>query len=194
MQYPVAIIDQLIRNRRMIKPESFAPGKIDNELIRELLENANWAPTHGLTEPWRFAVFTGVGLETLGAFHAQLYKNETPAAQFVQGKYDKLMSRPLLASHVIVVGMERQLSEKIPLVEEIAATCCSIQNLLLAASARNIAAYWGSGGMTYHEEMKSLIDISPKGQCLGLIYLGKMPADVPQGSRNNIADKVRWVS
>ena len=50
---------QLIRNRRTIKPAAMADEELPVDLLETLLENANWAPTHGLTEPWRFKVFRG---------------------------------------------------------------------------------------------------------------------------------------
>ena len=51
-------ISEIIRNRRTVKPAVMdADLEIPRELIDELFENANWAPTHGFTEPWRFKVF-----------------------------------------------------------------------------------------------------------------------------------------
>ena len=50
-------ISRLIRSRRSIYPKSYLPGQpVERELIEQLLENANWAPTHKLTEPWRLAL------------------------------------------------------------------------------------------------------------------------------------------
>ena len=43
-----------IVRRRMIKPELFTAAAIGNEEMELLFEAANWAPTHGFTEPWRF--------------------------------------------------------------------------------------------------------------------------------------------
>ena len=50
-----------------------------------MLENANWAPTHRLTEPWRFVVFKGEGLKTLAKFQSELYRELSTMA----GKYDE---------------------------------------------------------------------------------------------------------
>lgn len=33
--------------------------RVSEEEVQQLLEAANWAPTHGKTEPWRFAVLSG---------------------------------------------------------------------------------------------------------------------------------------
>lgn len=33
--------------------------------LEQMLEAANWAPTHGRTEPWRFVVLSGEGLQEM---------------------------------------------------------------------------------------------------------------------------------
>ena len=70
-------ITAIIRQRRTIKPKQFSDRSVDDGLIREILENANWAPTHGLTEPWRFTVFTGTARQRLADFLAQTYRTIT---------------------------------------------------------------------------------------------------------------------
>ena len=47
------------------------------ETIEQMLENANWAPNHGKTEPWRFFVFEGDATTQFGKAHADLYKKHT---------------------------------------------------------------------------------------------------------------------
>jgi hypothetical protein len=46
-------LSALIRQRRSLKPAAMdAARPIDRAVLMTLLENATWAPTHGLTEPW----------------------------------------------------------------------------------------------------------------------------------------------
>ena len=53
MPNPNTGINDLIRRRRAIFPKSYLPNQpVSREIIEQLLENANWAPTHKLTEPW----------------------------------------------------------------------------------------------------------------------------------------------
>ena len=62
-----------IRNRRSVFVSQFDNNrKIPDEIILEILQNANSAPTHKLTEPWRFTVFSGKGLEVLGTKQAAI--------------------------------------------------------------------------------------------------------------------------
>ena len=48
-----------IKKRRSILPNQFNGQPINRETIVELLNNANTAPTHKLTQPWIFKVFSG---------------------------------------------------------------------------------------------------------------------------------------
>jgi nitroreductase len=68
-------IENIIKNRRNIKPEIFIKDKIiDNETIKTIIEAANWAPTHGKTEPWRFFIFDNQNIEKFATLHANFYK------------------------------------------------------------------------------------------------------------------------
>ena len=50
-------ISDIIRKRRAIYPNQFETGNIDDSIIKLLLENANTAPTHKLTQPWFFKIY-----------------------------------------------------------------------------------------------------------------------------------------
>ena len=48
----------IFHNRQTIKPSHYSGEKISDKTIEQLLEVAKYAPTHKLTEPWYFVVFT----------------------------------------------------------------------------------------------------------------------------------------
>ena len=62
----ITSFNQIITSRRSVLPKDFEAGKIDDQIIWQILKNANWAPTHKMTAPWRFKVYSGKGLEFLG--------------------------------------------------------------------------------------------------------------------------------
>lgn len=187
-------ITHLIRSRRSLKPEKFLKGKIVPEnVVREMLENATWAPTHGFTEPWRFMVFSGEGIEKLARFQAGLYK-EKAGESFLENKYQKLQQTPLNASHVIAICMKRQESKKIAEIEEVAAVACAVQNMMLTAAAHGVVAFWGSGGITYWEEAKPFFNLDPDDKLLGYLYIGYPSIELPKGTRKPIDEKVIWVN
>ena len=51
-------ISEIIQHRRSIYPAIYTGEVVPQEVIQKMVENANWAPTHRLTEPWRFTVIT----------------------------------------------------------------------------------------------------------------------------------------
>ncbi len=191
--YNTEEINTLIRNRRSVFPKQYTGQTVEKAVIEQMLENANWAPTHGKTEPWRFFVFSGEGLKTFAHFQSELYKEITPEEDFKQATYEKLQNNPLKASHIIGIAMKRQPSEKIPEIEEVEAVACAVQNMYLTATAYGVGGYWASGGITYKEEAKEFFGLGPKDKLLGFFYVG-IPAETPaEGKRGNIAEKTTWV-
>ncbi|MCS6796432.1 MAG: nitroreductase [Raineya sp.] len=186
-------INQIIRNRRSTYPEQFEIGKkVDDAIIWQMLENANWAPTHKKTEPWRFVVFTGEGLKKLAEFQSNLYKEKNQGEAFSEKTYQMLATKPLKASHIIAIGMKR--SDQVPEIEEIEAVACAVQNMYLTAAAYNIGVYWGSGGITYYPEAKSFFGLGENDKLLGFLYVGHIAKPSPDSTRKPIQEKVTWVS
>lgn len=187
-------INKLIATRRSIYPPQYSGEVIEKEIIQQILENANWAPTHKLTEPWRFTVFSGAGLKKLADFMSELYKEVTVAkGDFDESKYEGLQTKPLKASHIISIGMKREEKERLPEIEEIEAVACAVQNMYLTATAYGVGCYWGSGGVTYFEKAKPFFDLGAKDKLLGFLYLGMPKKEFYKGKRKPLAPKVRWV-
>jgi len=193
MKYNSTQLSDIIKNRRSIKPESFSGDEVSREDILLILHNARWAPTHGMTQPWFFKVFRGDGIRKLSEFQSEKYKEITSKEKFNVKIYDKLKERPHLASAVILICMRRQKSEKIPEVEEIEAVACAVQNMFLTATAMGVAAYWGSGGLTYTDEMKEFLGLDTNDKCLGFFYLGTPKGEWPKGERKPVNDYVEWM-
>ena len=183
-------IATIIQNRRTIKPFMMNGHKIPNGHIAALLELADWAPTHGYTEPWRFVVY-----ETPSEFclvHANLYKENTPAAEFNEGTFNNLSQQGDKASHIIIAIMKRGNLPKIPAFEEMSATSCAVQNLLLGATALDMATYWGTGGMALKQPMKDYLGLRDDDQVIGILYLGYAD-EHPVGKRTiPLEKKISW--
>ena len=160
MAYNVEEINDLIRNRRSVFPKQYAEGKkVDDSIVAQIVENATWAPSHGQTEPWRFVVFTGEGLQKLASFQAELYKSEA-GDNFKEATYQNLLTNPLKASHVIALCLKRDPNKKFPEVEEVAAVSCAVQNMYLTTTAYGLGGYWTTGGVTYKPRAKAFFGIS----------------------------------
>lgn len=192
MENPV--IDSIVK-RRTIKPEDCTGEKISEQHIQQILETANWAPTHGYTEPWRFVVFADEGKQRFALDHADMYKKFTQADNFKQVKYQKLLDRAKLTSHILAIICKKGNNPKIPFWEEMVATSCAVQNMQLTANSMNLAAYWNSGGMTSHPAMKSYLGFEEQDMVMGFLYLGVPVKDKEFVGRriSSIDEKVNWV-
>ncbi len=191
----LAAANGLIRRRRSIKPAEMSDEPVDPAILGNILENANWAPTHGMTQPWRFKIYEGPGREKLLAALQRIYTETTPKDQFRPEKHDGFCEKILGAPVVVCICMQRQAIEKIPEIEEIEAVACAVQNMHLTASAAGMAAYWSSPAMVYTDEMRKFLGLGDKDRCLGLFYLG-WPSDRenwPAGKRSPIQEKLEWI-
>jgi nitroreductase len=187
------LFNELARSRRSVFPDQFVAGKpVPDEIIREILENAIWAPNHGRGEPWSFTVFSGEGLKQLATFQSELYKETTPD-NFKEATYTKLQQQPLKASHVIAIGMKRSTNKNIPEVEDIAAVSCAVENIYLSVTAYGLGGYWTTGGITYREKAKSYFGLGEGDKLLGFFYIGYVAIPSTGGTRAPLEEKVRWV-
>ena len=191
----LSTLSGIIRQRRSVKPALMDPDKpVDPALLDTLLENANWAPTHGLTEPWRFTVFTGSARQKLAGFLQGLYQVLTPAHAIKKEKLEKLGRNPLLAPVVLAICMQRGNNAKIPELEEVEAVACAVQNLHLSASAAGLGGFWSTPPILSSAEMRAFLGLGDKDACLGLFYLGWPKEDemLPESRRSPVNDKVTW--
>lgn len=187
-------LNKVIENRRSVYQQQYSGEQVNDEIVNQMLKNANWAPTHKLTEPWRFVVFTGEGLIKLAQFQAEVYKKVTSADNtYKEDRYQNLLTKPMLSSHIIALGMKRDPKKSVPEIEEVGAVFCAIQNMYLTAAAYGVGAYLSTGGITYFEEAKSFFGLDEADKLLGFFHIGMAKIDMPKGKRKSIEEKTKWV-
>lgn len=188
-------ISKIIRTRRSVYADEFIKQNIPDELLNEILINATYAPTHKMTEPWRFIVFKDRYLEHLGSFLADYYRDfyfEKFSADEAQEKYNLLKEYPLNSACVIGVVMVRNTKINLPEWEEVAAVSSAVQNIALSCTAHDIGSYWSTsaGAVDYVKQF----DLAENEQSLGLIYVGYYPEDLEPSKkkRTPISNKVTY--
>ena len=55
----IDVVTTAILSRRSVFPKQYTPDEppLPDATIHAILDSARWAPTHHLTEPWKFTVF-----------------------------------------------------------------------------------------------------------------------------------------
>lgn len=187
-------ISDLIKQRRAVFPKFYTPGKpIDKAIIEQLLENANWAPTHKRTEPWRFKVFhSEESRQQLSDYLAEFYRKNTPADQFSEEKMKAAGANPMRAGAVIAIVLHPDPAANLPEFEEVASVAMAVQNMWLSCAAIGLGSFWASPKAAF--EAGDFLQLETGERCLGFFYLSwhEMPADVP-GQRGNVASKTVWM-
>lgn len=195
MKYNLSEITAIIKGRRSIVPELFSDRKVHREQIETILNNAIWAPTHGLTQPWTFTVFMDDGLKKLSNFLEDTYKKITPSENFSEIKLNKLRTRPLMAGAIIAVSLKRDVKSKISELEEVEAVACAIQNMYLTCTAWGLGAFWSTPALIYRQEMNEFLELNSDDKCLALFYIGYPKPDIewPKSHRRPIEYFTKWV-
>ena len=185
------VINDVIKSRRSVFPNMFSGDKIDDDIVKEMLENALWAPNHKKTEPWHFIVYTGKQMDALSEFCAASYKEVTPPEKFREMKYKKTRKKVLASSHVIAICLNRSIDVVIPEWEELAAAACAVQNFWLTVSAYGYGGYWSTP--KYISIANEFIGLEDHQKCLGFFYLG-VPQDglLLKADRISLDQKVVW--
>ena len=186
------VVSAVIRRRRSIKPADFSDRQVDAATVRQLLEAAHWAPTHGMTEPWRFRVFMGQSRLELANVLEGVLRQITPESETLRVKVEKQQRAIFAAPCCVAIGMYRQRSGKIPETEEIAAVACGVQNLHLLATALGLAGSWSSGVAICSAEFRDYPGLQDPDRVLGLFYLGYPAVAWPSGTRSSLDQKIVW--
>lgn len=180
-----------IRTRRTVKDFTGAP--ISRELLNDFCEQASWAPTHRLTQPWRFAVLDQPAIVRLSAFFMA-----TPAIAAVPdpakgaAKLAKLVERLPTLGAMIHATWVRDSNPAIDL-EEHAAASAAVQNLLLAATAAGVGSFWSTNPALSHPLTQAWCGSDPSIEgFLGSLWLGIAAEQPLAPPRRPITSFVRY--
>uniref|UniRef100_A0A7S1B6N5 Nitroreductase domain-containing protein n=1 Tax=Corethron hystrix TaxID=216773 RepID=A0A7S1B6N5_9STRA len=188
---------------RSIFPRQYTGKKIPDDNIQIMLEAAKWAPSHHLTEPWYFVVFSSEESRLqLGKFLSEQYKIESKkSGKYSEKKYQKKITNMKQSSHVIAICVRPE--SKAKETEEIASVSMAVQNMHLVATSFGIGSYWSSASVydIEHKKNRSIVNsvaiknflgLSTESFCLGWFCVGDFDGRWPEGRRKSIDDKVMW--
>ena len=195
----VDVLCAAIKRRRSMGVARLRLDPVPPELIDRALQMADWAPSHGDTEPWRFVVYSGEARVALGQAFAVAYRQEAEqeGTEFKQATFDAQRERAQGAPVWISIGMQPALTSggtpKMEEEEELLAMGGAVQNLHLTANALGLAGMWLSKGVFRHASVAEFVGLTPPlGRLLGFFALGWPATEWPEGERRPLSEKVRW--
>ena len=160
-------IDALLNRVSCGKLEAPAPN---SEQRSNLYRAALRAADHGSLKPWRFLEIEGEGLEALGqVFERAALQDDDQLTDVQRERFRKMPTRAPL----IVAAIARcEEHAKVPKWEQVVATGAAVQNLITAAFAQGIGAYWRTGAMVEHNHVKRELGLVGDEKLIGFVYLG----------------------
>ena len=180
------IINKVIRNRKSIYPKDYSGEEIPDQVIKEILLNANYAPTHRLTQPWFFKVYKNESKQKLIDLVSKI--DESKLSKI---KLSKFIQKVSDSNAIISVFLNRDEKERLPEWEEIAAVSMSVQNMWLTCYANNIGSYWSTP--SFLKEYGELINLVENQTSLGFFFMGVYDHKESPKLRDDITTKVEWV-
>lgn len=152
------------------------------EDIRDMLTAAVSAPDHGAVRPWRFVVVEGDNRTKLGEVFAHALKSRDPDAS--PEAIAKELNRPLRAPTIVAV-LARVVHDRpnVPPVEQVVATACAAQNMMLAAEAKGFGAIMLTGKNAQDPIVRRFFGMEKGDEIVAFIYLGKPEGPQPSKDR-----------
>lgn len=184
-------LSYIIKNRRSIYPNQYIEEDISDDSLKKLFDNANMAPTHRLTQPWRFKVIKGKNRLKLAEILSSIHLLMNPKGKTTRTKLSKIKEKCIASPVILIISMQRDPKESVPEWEEIAATAMAIQNIWLTSFTMGIGCYWSSPASI--NELGNYIKFKKGERCLGLLYMGYYDSKEKIVFKRDLIDhKIDW--
>lgn len=184
-------ITEIIRNRRATPPRILLRNTVPKATIEKLLQNANWAPNHKKTEPWRFKVYSGnAKVELAKKFGELLRKHQSEGYELAMEKISKFENTVQNVPVAIAIIVQKDPAKRLPEWEEVAAVSMAVQNMWLTATEMGLGAFWASPA--FINLFDEILGLDEGQELLGFFYVGEVMMDYPSPGRGEINTKVEW--
>jgi len=191
MSYP---IDEIIRRRRNHKV--FDGSSVSRETIIELLELATLAPMHRLTNPWRFRVLDKAALERLAEWWSDPseLRNGATDPDLAEHKANIYQTKILPTVGAVVVVTTRRHIDPVINIENRDAVAAAVQNILLAAEARQLGVFWSTGPHWQSTTTQDWLGIVREQEALvAVLSIGGQTGELKVPPRQPLEDLTFWL-
>jgi len=179
---------------RRVSTRAFLDRPVPRDAIARLLDAAVRAPSHKLTEPWRFAVLTGTSRDRYGdirrAHRAARFAD--PAAPDAAPAIAKTW-REARETPAFVVVMCAVSDDAVRREEDLAAAWMAVQNLLTAATADGLGTYVRTGGILEEPELRALVQLPDGFRVIAIVSVGYPAGEDAPRRRTPAREKTVWL-
>lgn len=185
----MSIMEQL-NNRRSVKAQLLGSPAPDQNLLIEILQAGMSAPDHGAIRPWRFNIFRNDERQILSEKYGEALKEKNPDATVEE--IEEIKQKPLRAPLIVAIWAEiMENHPKVPPVEQVVATACAAENILLAAQDKGFGAVLLTGWPAFHPIVQKCLGMSEKDEMIGFLYLGTAQESPKPVSRPDVKQYIR---
>jgi nitroreductase len=203
-------VDQAIQTRRSVR--KYLDRPVPRELVLEVLEAANLAPSATNRQPWEFVVAGRSHIDRLEAILAEAFRErvasvgetqmraairelsmpEEAAGDTLKGLgtfYRTLGGAPVLIGVVVPRSTDPWVAKN-----NVCDASAAIENLLLAAWARGLGTCWMTGPLKgRYDAIAAFLGVPKDRELLAIIPIG-YPAHRPaRPPKKDLAAKIRWM-
>ena len=169
---------QIIRERRAVK-KGYNNKEVTEETVLDLLEDAIWAPTHKMRQPWRFIFVDANHKADFAKKIALNYPEER------QDNRETFLNEP---SAFLIVIMEEPEAQK-EWDENFGATAAMIQNFWLLAWEQDLGVCWKTNPHIYDPKVKEILNVKDNEKIVGFVHLGYFDEAPAKKERINVVEK-----
>lgn len=197
-------LKQIITARRDIRGNRFNKKEISKEILNELLNSANNAPSVGFSQPWEFVVIKDD--DKRNEVYKEFEKQNKKAKKIFDSRemYKSLKLEGIKESYLNIAVLYKKpksdiLGQTVQKKMGQYSVVCAIQNLWLSARSYNIGVGWVS--ILRPKKIKKILQIPKEYKLIGYLCVGYVDTflDTPEletlgwEKKKSVEEVVRWV-
>lgn len=150
------------------------------EQLNIIKQAALRVPDHGCIAPWQFIVVEGQAREKLGS----IYHESAVAEQQEDKVINRAKELPLRAPMIIIAIAKYQQHPKVPRIEQVQSTGCSVLAMQQAAFAQGLGGVWRTGYFAQSNAVKLALNLNELDEIVGYLYIGTPAVDCKKSPRH----------
>jgi F420 biosynthesis protein FbiB-like protein len=183
-------LHNFLRSRRSIR--QFKPGPIPDQVIKEIITTATFAPSAHNRQPWRFAIITNASSKSYLAdamasdFRRDLEQDNLSETE-INDRLEKSRSRLISSPLIILLCMDisemdiypdarRAEAEKIMAIQS---TANAGMQMLLAVHAEGLGGVWTCAPLFTPDVVRAVLNLPKSWEPQGMFLIG-YPAENPK--------------